>query len=136
MEPSEASSAEARDVVTNAELLMLQHARIVLMSKVVENVRQTFGFTLRQRIETWANLPLDQPHPMREKANIYLRDLHHLPHERREKEKALVEKLDDYEYNLGLHYLQYEVKAVFCTNSSSAHELLTRAFEPDLLIED
>lgn len=73
---------------------------------------------------------------MRGRANTYLKDFAQLPHEPRASKEALIERLDEYEYNLGLYYLGNEVKAPFCTNSSAAHELLTRAFKPDLLIMD
>ncbi|KAH6643182.1 P-loop containing nucleoside triphosphate hydrolase protein [Boeremia exigua] len=134
---SMAESEEAN--VTSAiedENTMQQFARTALLSTSTIDPALTFGTKLRQRIQVWAETSETDGHPMRGKANAYLRDLKQLPFEPKESKTALVEQLDNYEYNFGLWYLEHEVKAVFCTLSSSAHELLTRAFRPQELIID
>ncbi|KAJ8118029.1 hypothetical protein OPT61_g916 [Boeremia exigua] len=94
------------NIMLNAENIMQEHARSVLVDNNSPEVTMTFGYKLRQKINDWA------------------------------KRRAHLDLIGDYEYNLGLYYLQNVVKAVFCTLSSSAHELLTRGFQPAELIID
>lgn len=131
-----ALSDEDVDTIINAENILQELARSTIVDSKSPEVKLTFGYKLKMRIEEWSEAAPGSPHAMTKHASDYLRLLRELPYVPRGEKRDHLDRLGDHEYNLGLWYLENEVKTVFCTNSSSAHEILVQGFEPDVLIVD
>ncbi|KAF2994660.1 hypothetical protein E8E13_000662 [Curvularia kusanoi] len=132
--PDRAASQQDIDVMRNAENIAQEHARSMLgdRSKTPE-YELTFGCKLKKAIKRWA---ADTTQEIHEKARQYQQMHSSLLSTAKENRRKLLDALADCEYDLGVWYLRHEIKAVFCTPSSSAHELLSTAFQPEEIIID
>lgn len=93
----------------------------------------TFGRKLRNAIANWA----ESECPEKEDAQLYLHQINDVRYAGYPKvEKAVLREINYLENKLGRADLSKEVKIVFCTLSTSAHESLVSAFKPSVAIID
>jgi uncharacterized membrane protein YgcG len=96
----------------------------------------TFTHKLHKMIEIWANKASFEGTEVQANAASHLEMVEDLPHVDNDERRRLVSQIEDSEWHLGSYYLRNVVKAVFCTISTSAHELLVAAFHPEELVID
>jgi hypothetical protein len=129
-------TAEEATAMADSNNILMEYARKALKDDNRPTAKWTFGYKLQKVIEIWATDAQFHGSEIQANAASYLEMVEKLPYVDRDEGRALVSQIEDYEWQLGSYYLRNVVKAVFCTLSSSAHELLVAAYRPEELIID
>ncbi|KAL5115909.1 Chaperone protein dnaJ [Pleosporales sp. CAS-2024a] len=137
-------SSEDVNFMLDADNLALQFARMSISRNIATNAMWTFGRKLAEQAKIWANIEEfdsskdnDWLQQARVAARQYFKLMEELPTIADRRMRKLVQTdIETYEWNLGYLYLKHVVRVVFCTLSTSAHPLLTAAFNFQELIID